>query len=121
MHPTSRSVIIEDETQTPSKLLSIPEKSLKELMDCSKLRTDKQLTKLAKDGVIFLRAPSNNNEQRLNAMKLRNVIVKLLAKYQFISRVDHPAYDKTVIVFLVAFRSSTTPKTPQPNYIETKC
>ena len=79
----------------------IPEKSMKELIDCSKMRTDKQVTKLAKDGVIFLRAPTNNNQQRSNAMKLRNVIIKLLEKYQFTQRIPHPKYDISVNINMI--------------------
>ena len=92
---TYRQLEIEDETQEGGKLI-ISEKSMKQLTDCSKMRIDKQLSKLSKDGVIFLKAPSNNNQLRTNAIKLRGVIVKLLGKYQFIDKVPHPKYDTSV-------------------------
>ena len=87
--PTStkyRHIVIEDETQNPSTL-TISEKSMKRIADCSKMRIDKQLTKLAKDGVIFLKA---NNQLRVNAIKLRSIIIKLLTRYKFITKVPHP-------------------------------
>eukprot|EP01083_Nonionella_stella_P304308 1056841_1 len=90
--PERRFVSIEDETSDPSEL-HIAEKALKVLQDASKMRIDKQLVKLAKDGVIFLKAPSNTNTQRTNAMKLRTTIIKLLSKYQFVETVPHPKHD----------------------------
>eukprot|EP01084_Bolivina_argentea_P288578 495325_1 len=90
---SKRTLIIEDDTQTPSQL-EIPEKSMKLLPDCSNLRADTQLRELAKNGVIFLRASSNNdNIQRTNALKLRDVMIKLLTKYHFIAKIPHPKYD----------------------------
>ena len=88
-----RNIVIGDETQNPSQL-TISEKSMKRLQDCSKMRIDKQLTKLAKDGVIFLKA--NNNQLRTNAIKLRSIMVKLLARYQFIAKVPHPDHQQPV-------------------------
>ena len=69
---------------------------MKRLTDCSKMRVDKQLSKLAKDGVIFLKAPSNNTRLRKNDIKLRSVIIKLLGKYQFTEKIPHPKYDTSV-------------------------
>ena len=92
-----RQLEIEEETQDWEGKLIISEKYMKQLIDCSKMRVDKQLAKLSKDGVIFLKAPSNNNNQlRTNAIKLRSVIIKLLAKYEFIEKVPHPKYDTSV-------------------------
>ena len=93
---TSLQVEIEDGTHTGSNKFTISQDSMIKLTDCSKMRTDKQLSKLAKDGVIFLKAPSNNNQLRTNAIKLRGVIIKLLGKYQFCDKVPHPKYDTSV-------------------------
>lgn len=103
-----RTLEIEDETQKGDSKLIISEKSMKRLQDCSKMRVDKQLSKLAKDGVIFLKAPSNNS-LRTNAIKLRNVLIKLLAKYQFTEKVPHPKYDTSVNKQIIS-----------KNYIRTK-
>lgn len=92
---TQQYVLIQDETTDDT--LQIPETSMKKLMDCSKMTIDKQLSKLAKDGVIFIRAPSENDELRKNAMKLRNSIIKLLMKYQFIQKVSHPDYQESSV------------------------
>ena len=91
---------IEDETATHNTL-SIPPKSMRKLPDCSKLRIEKQLSTLAKDGVIFLKSPNNNNNNnnndlQSNAIKLRHTLMKLVKKYNFIDKIPHPQFDLSV-------------------------
>ena len=94
---TSSQVEIEDGTHTGSNKFTISQDSMIKLTDCSKMRTDKQLSKLAKEGVIFLRAPCNDdNKLRSNAINLGNVLMKLLIKYEFIDKIPHLKYDQSV-------------------------
>ena len=96
-----RFVVLEDESQNPSKL-RIPERSLRSIPDSSKLRPDKMLSRLAKDGVIFLRAPSDNDDLKRNALKLGGDIIRLLAKYEFIETIPQSKDDKVNSFILIS-------------------
>jgi len=94
-HKENKLEIKDETTNTPQVILI---ENMRTLQDCSLLTINQQLIKLRDDGVIFLRAPADNdNALRTHAIKLRKVLNKLCAKYQFVEKVPHPNHDLTVI------------------------